>query len=93
MDNPEFHKLLARLKDKPFWIWNENEHREADISNKGDCCFNHIIGLPVKDNTQRPMYDYEKLLYDKLFDLENEHNIDEMEISKTNIFGLRKQLD
>src|SRR5919108_5013377 len=71
MDKPEFHKLLARLKDKPFWIWDKQEHRQEDIRTKGDCCFNHIIGLPVKDNIQRPMYDYEKLLYDKLFILEN----------------------
>jgi hypothetical protein len=76
MDNPEFHKLLARLKDKPFWIWDKQQHRQEDIKTKGDCCFNHIIGLPTKGNIQRPMYDYEKLLYDKLFVLTNEHNGD-----------------
>jgi hypothetical protein len=66
-DPEELHKLLARLKDKPFWIWNESEHKKADIENKGDCCWNHIIGLPTKDNEEKPMFDYEETLYDKLF--------------------------
>jgi hypothetical protein len=30
------------------------------------CCFNHIVGLPVKDKTEHPIYDYEKILYDAL---------------------------
>jgi hypothetical protein len=38
-----------RLRDKPFWIWDVNEHRQEDINTKGDCCFNHIVGLPKKD--------------------------------------------
>jgi hypothetical protein len=72
-DNPELQKLLSRLKDKPFWIWDEEEHKKADIENKGDCCFNHIIGLPTKDNEEKPMFDYEETLYDKLFNLEDGH--------------------
>ena len=72
--NTEQNELFERLRDKPFWIWNKEEHKQADTKTKGDCCFNHIIGLPTKDNIQRPMYDYEKLLYDKLFVLTNEHN-------------------
>ena len=82
-DNPteELRKLLARLKDKPFWIWDIEEHKQRDIETKGDCCFNHIIGLPVKYNTERPMYDYEKTIYDKLFftlysDTNNNNNKD-----------------
>jgi hypothetical protein len=63
---PELQKLLTRLKDKPFWIWNQNQHRKEDIKTKGDCCFNHIIGLPKKDGIEKPMFDYEKLLYDSL---------------------------
>src|SRR5919109_1023997 len=64
--------MLTRLRDKPFWIWDQAKHKQEDIRTEGDCCFNHIIGLPTKDNIQRPMYDYEKLLYDKLFVLANE---------------------
>ena len=35
MDNPEFHKLLARLKGKPFWIWGKPEHQQAARANRG----------------------------------------------------------
>jgi hypothetical protein len=34
--------------------------------NKGDCCFNHIIGLPKKEHIEKPLFDYEKLLFDSL---------------------------
>ena len=29
---------------------------------KGDCCFNHIVGLPRKDGVKKPLFDYEKML-------------------------------
>ncbi|MFL6413201.1 MAG: DEAD/DEAH box helicase family protein [Nitrososphaeraceae archaeon] len=32
----------------------------------GDCCFNHIIGLPQKDGTDKPLYDYQQIIYDSL---------------------------
>ena len=64
--NLELQKLLTRLRDKLFWIWDKNQHRREDIKTKGDCCFNHIIGLPKKENGEKPMFDYEKLLYDSL---------------------------
>jgi hypothetical protein len=52
--SPEMQKLLTRLKDKPFWINSEKEHKERDRTSKGDCCFNHIIGLPRKDGIEKP---------------------------------------
>jgi hypothetical protein len=64
--SPEQSQLLQRLKDKPFWIWDQQQHRQEDFKTKGDCCFNHIIGLPTKDNLEKPMFEYEKLLYDSL---------------------------
>ena len=64
--NLELQKLLTRLRDALFWIWDKNQHRREDIKTKGDCCFNHIIGLPKKENGEKPMFDYEKLLYDSL---------------------------
>lgn len=65
-------KLQTRLFDvdkglpKPFWIWNEREHRRQDRRCKGDCCFNHIIGLPRKDGEEKAIFDYERLIYDAL---------------------------
>ena len=49
------NQLFERLRDKPFWIWDIAEHKRQDIVNKGECCFNHIIGLPKKDNIEKPM--------------------------------------
>jgi hypothetical protein len=63
---PVQNQLLQRLRDKPFWIWDPKLHRQEDIKTKGDCCFNHIVGLPKKDNQEKPMFEYEKLLYDLL---------------------------
>jgi hypothetical protein len=63
---PEQSQLLQRLRDKPFWYWDPKQHKQEDIKIKGDCCFNHIIGLPIKDKVEKPLFDYEKLLYDSL---------------------------
>ena len=59
-------KPFERLKDKPFWIWNIEGHKQEDIRTNGDCCFNHIIGLPHKDGIDKPLYDYEKIIFDSL---------------------------
>jgi hypothetical protein len=56
----------SRVSDKPFWIWNIEEHKSADIITNGECCFNHIIGLPKKNTQDKPFFDYEKLLFDTL---------------------------
>jgi hypothetical protein len=47
---PEQSQLLQRLRDKPFWVWDPKQHKQEDIKTKGDCCFNHIIGLPRTAN-------------------------------------------
>jgi hypothetical protein len=49
-DTSEQTKLFERLKNKPFWIWNVEDHKQEDIKTKGDCCFNHIIGFSQKKN-------------------------------------------
>jgi hypothetical protein len=65
-------KAFELLRNKPFWIWDIEEHKQEDARTKGNCCFNHIIGLPAKGKTEKPIFDYEKLLYDSLLD--NEHS-------------------
>ena len=42
------------------------EHKQEDIKTNGDCCFNHIIGLPQKDSTDKLLYGYEETLFDSL---------------------------
>ena len=49
-------------------MWNTKEHKQEDMNTKGQCCFNHIIGLPTKDGEEKAMFDYEKLLYNSLLD-------------------------
>jgi hypothetical protein len=62
--------LFQKLQGKPFWIWDLENHRQADKDrgHKGTCCFNHIIGLPRKDGIEKPMFDYERILYKALVD-------------------------
>jgi terminase large subunit-like protein len=65
--------FFDKLKNKPFWIWNIEEHKLQDIRTKGDCCFNHIVGLPKKNGKEFPMFDYQKTIYDTLL-LSKERN-------------------
>jgi hypothetical protein len=60
------NKLFQRLQGKPFWIWDVEEHKQEDVKTNGDCCFNHIIGLPQKDGIDKPLYDYEGIIFDSL---------------------------
>jgi hypothetical protein len=59
-------ELFQRLQGKPFWIWDKQQHKLEDIKTDGDCCFNHIIGLPQKDGNDKPLYDYEQTIFDVL---------------------------
>jgi hypothetical protein len=59
-------KLFEKLQNKLFWIWNIVEHKQEDIRANGDCCFNHIIGLPQKDGNDKPLYDYQRIIFDLL---------------------------
>ena len=71
--------LFDILYSKPFWIWDKDMHKMKDIKTKGNCCFNHIVGLPQKNGIEKPIFDYEKLLYDNLsvpdlnHDFKNKH--------------------
>jgi hypothetical protein len=58
--------LFQRLQGKSFWIWDKQQHKLEDIRTNGDCCFNHIIGLPQKDGIDKPLYDYEGIIFDCL---------------------------
>jgi hypothetical protein len=62
----ESTQLLQRLRGKVFWHWDPFEHKRKDITHKGACCFNHIVGLPKKDRIEKPLFDYEKLMYKAL---------------------------
>jgi hypothetical protein len=55
-------------RDKPFWIWDRDQHKIEHHQTKGSCCFNHIIGLPQKDCHDMPLLPYQRTLYDSLQD-------------------------
>ena len=67
-------KSFERMRNKPFWIWNSEEHKKEDIKTKGNCCFNHIIGLPTKEQIEKPIFDYQKILFDTLMILDSNNN-------------------
>jgi hypothetical protein len=54
--NSDQTRFFDRLKDKPIWIWNVEQHKAEDRRTLGCCCFNHIIGLPAKGGLERPLY-------------------------------------
>jgi hypothetical protein len=60
--------LFERLKNKPFWIFDREQHKAESARTKGDCCFNHIIGLPQKEGKRFPLFPYEEILYNTLQD-------------------------
>jgi hypothetical protein len=68
------HKFrdLSIFIGKPFWISDKQKHREQFIISNGNCCFNHIIGLPLKNGREYPIFDYELDVIDKI---ENHRNI------------------
>jgi hypothetical protein len=66
------HRLTERLQNKPFWIWDIQKHKQQDIKTDGDCCFNHIIGLPQKEGDYKPLYDYQQIIFGSLLD-NNKH--------------------
>ena len=59
-------RLTQKLHNKPFWIWNIEKHKQEDVHTKGACCFNHIIDLPQKDGNDKPLYNYEEIIFDSL---------------------------
>jgi hypothetical protein len=64
--NGQQNELFERLNNKPFWIWDQKQHKQEDIKRNGDCCFNHIIGLPQKDGFNKPLHDYQRIIFDYL---------------------------
>ena len=66
-------ELFERLKDKPFWIWYKQQHKLEDIKTDGNCCLNHIIGLPQKYGNDKPFYDYEQIIFESLAQTGNKH--------------------
>jgi hypothetical protein len=81
-------KLFERLLNKPFWIWDQQQHKLKDIRTSGDCCFNHIIGLPHKDGIDKPLYGYRKIIFDSLVTQNGSTNNKHLWIKKATGLGI-----
>jgi hypothetical protein len=56
--------------------------KEEDIKTRGYCCFNHIIvGLPTKEQKEKPIFDYQKILFDTLITLDSNNNNNQLNLS------------
>ena len=62
----KYHQEFDILQNKPFWIWDKDQHIREDILTNGNCCFNHIIGLPVKNGKEYPIFEYEQLIFNTI---------------------------
>ena len=56
------------LRGLHFWIFDREEHWQRASNTKGHCCFNHLLGLPVKNNKEYPIFEFQKQIYDALED-------------------------
>jgi hypothetical protein len=69
--------VIDRLKGLDFWTWDKDKHeKEFDRilmqsyskagADKVACCFNHAIGLPVKNDQSHPIYSWQREIFDAL---------------------------
>jgi len=79
---------LSILRGKQFWIWDKQEHREQFIKTNGNCCFNHVIGLPQKEKQEFPLFDYEQLLFERLFSIDEDFKDKHLWILKSTGLGI-----
>jgi hypothetical protein len=49
---------LLVFEGKPFW-YNNIDIASDNLEDNLTCCFNHLIGLPEKNNKTYPIFDYE----------------------------------
>ncbi len=52
------HNTLTQFLNKPFYCWN------TKLRGIHNCCFNHMVGMPVKKGIEHPFYDYEQEIFD-----------------------------
>jgi hypothetical protein len=58
--------LIAKLQNKPFWIFDKEVHKQEHIRTNGLCCWWHGIGCTQKDGRDMPVLPYQKTLYEAL---------------------------
>jgi hypothetical protein len=79
---------LSVLQGLPFWIWDKEIHRQRAAAINGNCCFNHVCGLPTKDKKEYPLFDYEKILYDSLMSVDGSFKDKHLWVKKATGLGV-----
>jgi hypothetical protein len=74
------NKVLDIFLDKPFWIWDNEEHDIRFKETGCKCCHVDILGRPRKDGIDFPIFDYQKSIFDAI-----EQNILHLSSSKDEI--------
>jgi hypothetical protein len=41
-------RVFEGLQNKPFWIWDIEEHKQEDIRTNGDCCFSLVYQVGIQ---------------------------------------------
>jgi hypothetical protein len=57
---------LSVLNGKPFRIWDKEEHRQQAAATNGNCCIQHVLGLPIKNGKEFPIFEFQKLIFDAI---------------------------
>lgn len=66
-------KLTSLFHNVPFYCeWAGNI---TDCNSNNSKCFNHIVGLPIKDGREYPLFDYEHDIIKQLEDQSNPNDI------------------
>ena len=62
---------LSVLKGLPFWVFDKEIHRQQAKASKGNCCIQHVLGLPIKNGKEFPLFDFQKQIFDYLEEYQN----------------------
>jgi hypothetical protein len=57
---------LSILRGLPFWIWDKEIHRKQATATNGNCCVQHVLGLPIKNGKAFPLFEFQKLIFDTI---------------------------
>jgi len=67
------NSLELDLSGMRFWIWDKVAHTKAHEEQGDWCCFNHLIGLPIKNGKEFPIFPFEYEIWQALFEPEYEN--------------------
>lgn len=67
---------------------NCEQHVKEYIKTNGRCCFNDIVGRPLKNEREYPLFGYEKVLYDSLLTNEGSFKDKHLWVKKSTGLGI-----